>query len=121
MSSTQTWDDGFDHETMAGLCISQGVSYTGGFVRSDNTKHVHLTLVVPKYGTNPGGQGNAAFQLKLFTPDGVLHSATDTLPSPVKHLSRPSGGLTGQWVYKVIAQSVPNGGCANFALDITEK
>jgi serine protease AprX len=120
LGASQTWDDGFDH-TQSSMGIGQGTELTYSFTRSNTSKHIHVTLVAPKYGFNSGGEGNVAFRVQLITPSGTIHSQTDTASTPIKHLSRDPGGVTGTWKVKVKAISVPNGGYASYLLDVTEK
>lgn len=122
LGASEVWDDGFDH-TRSSMGIGLGTELTYSFTRSDASKHIHVTLVAPKYGSVPnvGGEGNVAFRVQLINPSGTIHSQTDTAPSPIKHLSRDPGGATGTWKVKVKATSVPNGGYASYLLDVTEK
>jgi len=120
LGGSQTWDDGFDHSGNSTFSISQGTVVEHSFTRSDNTKHIHVTLVASKYGTLPGGQGEVAFRVRLYNPDGTLHSDTGSEAQPIKHLYRQEGGVTGVWKVKVSAVSAPNG-WATYQLDVTEK
>ena len=127
LGTPQTWDDGYDHAIQSGLSINQGTTVTHTFYRSDNSKHIHVTLVAPKFGSSvAGGEGNVVLSAKLINPNGTLHSETDPLPGlalakPIKHLYRVTEGATGTWKVKVTANWVPNGGLASYLLDVTEK
>ena len=121
LGGSDTWDDGYDHAVQAYFSISQGTVVTHNFDRSDNSKHIHVTLAAPKYGTNPGGESNVAFRVRLVNPDGSLYGDTGNTAQPIKHLYRESGGQVGTWQIKVTAITVPNGGYASYLLDVTEK